>query len=158
MSLKKKIANWLDPDRDWQVGHLNTQLGVKDADIDMLYESRDTYRRSNENLVTKLADAAANISLLRAQVKKLRYALFDARTYVMGAYDDATADLDALPVKSKKRPALAAVQAAIAADLANIAAALASSSTPQPGTPTKPDEEPQPGTPENANADAEVKP
>jgi len=115
MSALKKIADWLDPGRKAKSAY--------DA------ETVDHLDQTVNDLVKKLASSAATTIVLRKQVKSLRDALFVARAYTMDALDDAQDALDAMPARSKNRPAASGAVEAVKLDLKSFADVLADTGT-----------------------------
>lgn len=125
LSLIHRIADYVDPRRK---AHITYHTQVADHSFKVNTELRSALEAKNgstQGLVDKLGDAALSITKLRDGVKSLRAALFVTRAYAMDDYDDALAALEALPVRSKKRPEAELLLATIKTDLKKIADVLA---------------------------------
>lgn len=121
MGILATIAGWLNPELPERFADLENKLIRSEVDYRNTLFDLETYKRSTENLATKLAETAKTINELRDHRKRLREELLIARQYVLDTSNELDDELDGLGPRSRKRTLLEATLAAVNADLKRIA-------------------------------------
>jgi len=140
-TFRTRIANWIAPDRpvpnvieDWErevLGDaLQHDLTMAREEVAMHRGEAIQVRSANVKHLTTIEDQRSKLVVAGLKITLMKKALANTRGYVLDALDEARDALNALPLKSKKRPASAIIVAMIEQDAEALHAAMADTKTP----------------------------
>jgi len=124
MSFRKKLAAWLDPEADIARAESKAALlNAQDA-INEMTSKIEELSRAHDNTINAATKAGITANARGEAVKRLTVALRVGRSYILDTLDDIQAEYDRMGERSKKKPEIAAMLAAVQADRATVEDAL----------------------------------